>query len=76
MFQLTYHYHTVRNDSDTQFMDEFVTYRRRLLWIVAQKDLKINALAKLLLAKAVCAQDETFPVDSQFGLFSVEGKIC
>ena len=60
---------------DTSFEDKFVTFRRRVLWLIVQKDIKVNKLSKLLLAKAVAAQDETFPLDSQFGIFSLEGKL-
>lgn len=75
LFKLTYDFHTVRNDTDTSFEDKFVTFRRRVLWLIVQKDIKVNNLSKLLLAKAVAAQDETFPLDSQFGIFSLEGKL-
>ena len=48
-------------------------YRRRVVWLVVQKDIPLNQLSKMLLAKAVMAQDETFPCDNQFGIFSIEG---
>ena len=72
---MIYHFNTVRNDVDTGFVDKFVTFRRRVVWLVAHKDAQLNKLSKMLLAKAVMAQDETWPTDTQFGLFSVEGNI-
>ena len=71
---MAFHFNTVRNDCDTDYNDQFVTFRRRVLWIVFSKDITLNKLSKMLLAKAVMAQDETFPYDCQFGVFSVEGK--
>ena len=68
-----FHFNTVRNDIETSFKDKFVTFRRRVVWLIAHKDAKINQLSKMLLAKAVAAQDETWPTDTEFGLFTVEG---
>ena len=74
LIQLVYHFITVRNDCDTDYNEEFVTHRRRVIWLIAEKDISIQKLSKILLAKAVAAQDETFPMDAQFGIFSVEGN--
>ena len=71
---MVYHFNTVRNDSDTSYKDKFATFRRRVVWIMAHKDAKINDLSKMMLAKAVAAQDETWPTDTEFGLFTVEGS--